>query len=113
MRPLNVAAFTVRNDRGCFFGTAERMRRDWRILSWLSVCVAGAAICIWWWALTGFQVPICRDASATDHCLSYDETRAWPSQGVDPASRPCRACEQLGCVDNCDIHRGSGGLHRA
>ena len=87
MRPLNVAAFTVRNDRGCFFGTAERMRRAWRILSWLGVCVAGAAICIWWWALTGFQVPICRDASATDHCLSYDEIRAWPSQGVDLASR--------------------------
>jgi len=56
------------------------MRKGWRFVFWLGVCMAGAAIWISWWAQTGFQSPICQDASATDHCLTYDDIRAWISQ---------------------------------
>jgi hypothetical protein len=63
------------------------MRKGWRFLFWLAVGVAGAAIWVSWWAASGFSVPICQDASAADHCLSYDEVRAWTSQTFDFASR--------------------------
>jgi hypothetical protein len=56
------------------------MRKGWRIAFWLGVVLAGAVLWISWWAASGFQAPICRDASVTDHCLSYDEIRAWSSQ---------------------------------
>jgi hypothetical protein len=63
------------------------MRKGWRFLFWLAVGVVGAAIWVSWWAASGFSVPICQDASAADHCLSYDEIRAWTSQTFDLASR--------------------------
>ncbi len=64
------------------------MRKDWRhFVFWFAVVLAGAAIWASWWALSGFQSPICRDASVTDHCLSYDEIRVWSSQASDLASR--------------------------
>src|ERR1700758_2852496 len=63
------------------------MRKGWRVLFWLAVGVVGAAIWVSWWAASGFSVPICQDASAADHCLSYDEIRAWTSQAFDFASR--------------------------
>jgi hypothetical protein len=61
------------------------MRKDWRLfVFWLGVGVAGIAIWLSWWAVSGFQVPICQEmssgASVTDHCLSYDEIRAWGAQ---------------------------------
>jgi hypothetical protein len=62
------------------------MRKGWRFVFWLGVCVAGAAIWIFWWAQSGFQTPICQDASATDHCLSYDDIRAWISRASDIAA---------------------------
>src|SRR3974390_2966566 len=63
------------------------MRRDWRlVVFWLSVCAVGAAIGVSWWSQSGFHVPICQDASATDHCLSYDQIRAWMSQTSDLGS---------------------------
>ena len=64
------------------------MRKDWRhFVFWLGVGAAGAAIWVSWWAVSGFQVPICQDASVTDHCLSYDQIRAWMAQTFDLASR--------------------------
>jgi hypothetical protein len=63
------------------------MRKGLRIPFWLAVGVVGAAIWVSWWAASGFSVPICQDASAADHCLSYDEIRAWTSQTFDLASR--------------------------
>jgi hypothetical protein len=68
------------------------MRKDWRFfVFWLGVGLAGAAIWLAWWAVSGFQVPICQempsDASVTDHCLSYDEIRAWTAQTSDFALR--------------------------
>jgi hypothetical protein len=75
---MTAAAFSAR--RG-------PMRKGWRFLFWLAVGVVGAAIWISWWAASGFSVPICQDASAADHCLSYDEIRAWTSQTFDLASR--------------------------
>jgi hypothetical protein len=77
---------------GAFFGTAGRMRKDWRFfLFWVGVGVTGVAIWLSWWAVSGFQVPICQEipsgASVTEHCLSYDEIRAWTSQTSDLASR--------------------------
>lgn len=57
------------------------MRRDWRIFVFcLAVAVTGVAIWLSWWAASGFQLPLCQDASVIDHCLSTDEIRAWPSQ---------------------------------
>jgi len=66
------------------------MRKDWRyFLFWLGVGLVGIAIWLSWWAASGFQVPICQEmpsgASVTDHCLSYDEIRAWGSQISDSA----------------------------
>ena len=64
------------------------MRRDGRfVVFWLGVCAAGAAIWVSWWWASGFQIPICQDAGATDHCLSYDDIRAWTSSSFDLASR--------------------------
>ena len=63
------------------------MRKGWRFLFWLAVGVAGAAIWVSWWAASGLSNPICQDASVTDHCLNYDEIRAWGSQTFDFASR--------------------------
>ena len=63
------------------------MRKDWRFfVFWLGVGAAGVAIWVSWWAASGFSVPICQDASVTDHCLSYDEIRAWTSGTFDLAS---------------------------
>jgi hypothetical protein len=56
------------------------------VVFWLGVCAVGAAIGISWWSLFGFQVPICQDVNATDHCLSYDQIRAWTSQTSDLGS---------------------------
>ena len=66
------------------------MRKDWRyFLFWLGVGLVGIAIWLSWWAASGFQVPVCQEmpsgASVTDHCLSYDEIRAWGSQISDSA----------------------------
>jgi hypothetical protein len=64
------------------------MRKDWRFfLFWVAVGVTGVAIWLSWWVVSGFQVPICQDASVTDHCLSSDEIRAWTSKSSDLASR--------------------------
>lgn len=62
------------------------MRKGWQFAFWLGVCAAGAAIWISWWARSGFQLPICQDASATDQCLSYDDIRAWMSQASGVAA---------------------------
>ncbi len=63
------------------------MRRDWRqFVFWFGVLAAGAAAWISWWALSGFQVPICQDASAVN-CLSYDDTRAGMFESSRLASR--------------------------
>ncbi len=63
------------------------MRADRRhFVFWFGVVAAGAAIWVSWWAVSGFQVPLCQDASAADHCLSYDEIRRWVSQGAGFAS---------------------------
>jgi hypothetical protein len=71
-----------------YFRHGGRMRKDWRhFLFWFGVGVSGLAIWVSWWAVSGFQVPICRDAGVPDHCLSYDEIRAWTSQASDLASR--------------------------
>ncbi len=68
------------------FGTAGRMRKDWRqFVFWFGAVLAGAAIWASWWAAAGFQSPICRDAKVTDYCLSYDEIRVWTSQISDLA----------------------------
>jgi hypothetical protein len=72
---------------GAFPVGRGRMRKGWRVVFWLGVCAAGAAIWVSWWAVSGFQVPICQDASATDRCLSYDDIRAWMSQSSELASR--------------------------
>jgi len=58
-----------------------------RFAFWLGVIVVGAAIWASWWATSGFSVPICQDASVSDHCLSYAEIRAWADQGRELASR--------------------------
>jgi hypothetical protein len=64
------------------------MRKDRHfVVFWLGVCVIGIAIWMSWWAQSGFQIPICQDANAADHCVSYDEIRAWTEQGFDFASR--------------------------
>ncbi|MGE5365854.1 MAG: hypothetical protein ACM3PO_01065 [Betaproteobacteria bacterium] len=63
------------------------MRKGWRFLFWLAVGVVGVAIWVSWWAASGFSFPICPETGAADHCLSYDEIRAWPSQTFDLASR--------------------------
>ena len=64
------------------------MRKGWRFfVFWLGVGVTGVAIWGSWWAASGVSVPICQDASVTDHCLNYDEIRAWTSQTFDFASR--------------------------
>jgi hypothetical protein len=64
------------------------MRKVWRhYVFWLGVVIAGAAICASWWAVSGFHVPICQDAKPSDRCLSYDDIRAWMSQGSEVASR--------------------------
>jgi hypothetical protein len=70
------------------------MRKGWRIAFWLGVILAGAAAWISWWAVSGFQVPICGDTSVTDHCLSYDEIRAWASQASDYAWRVADAANR-------------------
>lgn len=62
------------------------MHKGWRFLFWLAVAVVGAAIWASWWAVSGFPVPICQDAGASD-CLSYDEIRGSASQTVELASR--------------------------
>ncbi len=63
------------------------MRKDWRhFVFWFGVVLAAAAIWASWWALSGFQIPICLDASVTNHCLSYDEIHVWTSQALDLAS---------------------------
>ena len=63
------------------------MRRDWFVVFWLIVGVAAVAIWVSWWAQSGFPVPICQDASATDRCLSYDDIRVWASDSIDLATR--------------------------
>ncbi len=63
------------------------MRKGWRFVFWLAVGVVGAAIWVSWWAASGFSNPICQDASVTDHCLNYDEIRAWAFQTFDFTSR--------------------------
>jgi hypothetical protein len=61
------------------------MRSDERHFAfWFGVVAAGAAI--WWWAVSGFQTPLCQDASAA-HCLRYDDIRAWISESSGIASR--------------------------
>jgi len=62
------------------------MRKSWRFVLWLGVAVVGAAVCASWWATSGFSVPLCQDASVSDHCSNYD-IRAWAYQGRDLASR--------------------------
>jgi hypothetical protein len=70
-----------------FLGIAGPMRKGWQFVFWFGVVVIGAAIWASWWAASGFSLPICQDASVSDHCLSYDEIRAWTSQSFDLASR--------------------------
>lgn len=69
---------------------AGRMRADWRhFVFWFGVLAISAAIWFSWWALSGFQLPLCQDATtagATDHCLSYDDVRTWMAQGAELAS---------------------------
>jgi hypothetical protein len=64
---------------------AGRMRKGWRFVFWLGVIAVGAAIWMSWWAAWGFWIPICRDASGAEGCLSYDEIGAWASQLGDAA----------------------------
>jgi len=64
-----------------------RMRKSWRFVFWLGVLVVGAAVCASWWTTSGFSVPICRDASVSDHCLGYGDIRAWANQDRDLAPR--------------------------
>jgi len=65
------------------------MRKDWRFVFWLGLVVIVVGIAVWasWRATSGFSVPICQDASASDHCLSYDEIRAWADRGRELSSR--------------------------
>jgi hypothetical protein len=63
------------------------MRRDWRFVFCLGVVVIATGVWVSWWAASGFAVPICRDASVSDQCLSYDEIHAWTAQGFGFASR--------------------------
>jgi hypothetical protein len=59
---------------------AGRMRKGWRFVFWLGVIAIGGAVWVFWWAASGFWIPICRDASGSDGCLSYDEIRAFTSE---------------------------------
>jgi hypothetical protein len=63
------------------------MRKSWRFVFWRCVALVGAAVWVSWWAASGFSVPICRDASVSDQCLSYEDIRAWVDHGLDLASR--------------------------
>jgi len=63
------------------------MRKGWRFVFWLGVIAVGAAVWISWWAASGFWIPICRDATGSDGCLSYDKIGAWTSQTSDYAWR--------------------------
>jgi hypothetical protein len=56
------------------------MRKGWRLVFWLGVIAIGAAIWASWWAASGFWSPLCRDASGSDGCLSYDDIRAVTSE---------------------------------
>jgi len=62
------------------------MHKGWRLVFWLGVVVVGAAIWLSFWAASGFWIPICQDASASDGCLSYDEFGAWISAAFGYAS---------------------------
>jgi hypothetical protein len=93
------------------------MRKDWRLfVFWLGVGVAGIAIWLSWWAVSGFQVPICQEmssgASVTDHCLSYDEIRAWGAQISDSAWNG-RICKSLGGFDCGALHSFLGHFYLA
>lgn len=55
------------------------MRKSRHFVFWLGAVVVGAAIWVAWWATLGFPSPICAEAGAADHCLSYDQIRGWTS----------------------------------
>jgi hypothetical protein len=67
------------------------MVRNWRyVVFWLGVAVAALSAWVAWWAVSGFSVPICPEASGKasgKDCLSYDVIRSsvasWVSQAAD------------------------------
>jgi hypothetical protein len=73
---------------------AGRMRKGWRFVFWLAVIGVAAAIWTSWWAASGFWIPVCRDSSGSDGCLSYDDIGAWASQIAGYAWRIAEGANQ-------------------